>query len=193
IRGLEPHALLVRRIFSGTDRRGGGAFERPFLMLLLIDTAGRVARSEHFDVDRDARAPARFDELVAEPRTALRRLRPNAATAAAARHDAAVAKRDASAVAMLRTEDYETVDHTTGTSHGRPELLANYRRQFRNEDLTRRRETLATLGDSLVLSRTRWSASGAASTTFDVGTWELDKLSLIEVDGQGRIRRTELF
>src|SRR5262249_34701730 len=162
------------------------------------------------DVGQEDKALARFDELVlspvegpgrrgeglaagpAAPRPVRRRVRPNAATAHLARHDAAFAERDADAIAARVAEDYEVVDHPTGATFGRSGLLDVYRRQFRIQDLTRRRETLATLGDSLALSRTWWSGSGAGRP-FDVGAFEVENITLVETDAQGRSRRTELF
>src|SRR5262249_27037087 len=162
------------------------------------------------DVGQEDKALARFDELVlspvegpgrrgeglaagpAAPRPVRRRVRPNAATAHLARHDAAFAERDADAIAARVAEDYEVVDHPTGATFGRSGLLDVYRRQFRIQDLTRRRETLATLGDSLALSRTWWSGSGAGRT-FDVGAFEVENITLVETDAQGRSRRVELF
>jgi class 3 adenylate cyclase len=211
ILGLTPRALLVRRTFSGTDRRGGGAFERPFLMLLLIDAAGWVARSDHFDVDREAEALARFDELAlsgaypeqgrrvegltAEPPALFpgRRVQANAATAQVARLDAAIAGRNEDAFPMLFAEDAEVVDHTTGATYGRSGTLDHFRRQRRIQDLAYRQEPLATLGDSLALCRLSVSGSGAAGRTWDVGAFEFDNFQLVEVDAQGRRRRLELF
>jgi len=83
--GLTSDALLVRRTFSGTDREGGGAFERQFLLLWVFGTDGLVTRFEWFDVDREADALARFDEVAAAPTPVrpARRVRANAATAIA--------------------------------------------------------------------------------------------------------------
>ena len=64
--GLQSGALLWRRTFSGTDRVGGGAFERQFIQLWTFGADGRITRLEYFDADREDEALARFDELVAE-------------------------------------------------------------------------------------------------------------------------------
>jgi len=68
--GLQADALLVRRTNSGTDRAGGGAYERVFLVLFVFGTDGLLTRIEYFDTDREDQALARFDELTAEPATA---------------------------------------------------------------------------------------------------------------------------
>jgi ketosteroid isomerase-like protein len=192
---VEPTAFLARLMNSGTDRTTGGAYERPHLTLVLFGPDGLSMRIEQFDADREAEALARFDELTsAQPRPAARRrVRPNAALANAARLDAVIAAGDVDGVALRVVEDFEFVDHVMGASYGRSEYLDSYRRQFRNQHLSRRFETLASLGDSLVLSRTRWSASGTGSRTFDIGSWELDRISLGQVDAQGKLWRTESF
>src|SRR5206468_12312138 len=125
---LQPDALLLRWNFVGIDRAGGGALERPFIWLLVFGNDGLLARYEAFDTDRPADALARFDELTAEPsavrratapaRSAerhARRVRPNSATANAARTDAAIIARVAVAIADLFPDDADVLEHPTGT------------------------------------------------------------------------------
>ena len=52
-----------------------------------------------------------------------RRVRPNAVAANVARFDAAIAARDADALAALLTDDHEIVDHPNGRTYGRAEVL----------------------------------------------------------------------
>src|SRR5262249_22780082 len=81
-------ALLVPRMVWGTDRASGGAFERPQLGLFVFGADGGVTRWELSDTAHEPGALARFDELTAAtvpPRRVQRRVRPNAATASAAR------------------------------------------------------------------------------------------------------------
>jgi hypothetical protein len=59
---LESDALLIRRTFLGSDRASGGGFERLALHLMRFDAAGRIARIELFETDREAEALAVFDE-----------------------------------------------------------------------------------------------------------------------------------
>src|SRR5262249_40567111 len=87
---LESGALLARLTHTGIDRASGGAFERRLCWLWIFGTDGLVTRFEQFDAESDAQALARFDSLTAKP---ARRVRPNAATAHAARLEAAVAGR----------------------------------------------------------------------------------------------------
>src|SRR5262249_12420112 len=155
-----------------------------------------------FDVDREAEALARFDELTSEtgpfappgeaPTKPVRRVRANAATAHAARGEAAIAARDAEAFAAMYADESETVDHTTAATldrQGALSLLA----LLKADNPTLVREMLATLGDSLALWRQRMSASGFAGGTFDVGPYEREELILCDVNAQGRHRRSEIF
>jgi hypothetical protein len=64
---LRPNAGLCRVTNFGTDRAGGGTYERPFLVISVVGADGRLTRFEQFDADRVAEAFARFDELTAEP------------------------------------------------------------------------------------------------------------------------------
>src|SRR5262245_8638749 len=61
---LRPDALLLRRTHSGTYRTGGGAYERPFIHLMIFGPDGLETRCEYFDVDRADDALARFDEVM---------------------------------------------------------------------------------------------------------------------------------
>src|SRR5262249_645634 len=54
-------------------------------------------------------------------------------------------------------------------------------------------EPLATLGDALALFRQRVSASAATGKKFDFGPYEVELFALLEVDGEGRRRLTEVF
>src|SRR5262249_10533355 len=49
------------------------------------------------------------------------------------------------------------------------------------------------LGESLALLRASVSATGFLGDRFDVGAFEHEDIHLIEVDGHGRRRRTEVF
>src|SRR5262249_52746770 len=146
--------------------------------------------------DHEAEALARFDELLTGPvavRPVRRSVRPNAATAHVARLDAAVAARDAEAFHSLFADAYEGVEHTTGAGFDRDGALSMARSLLRSQDPTCRNEPLASLGDRLALCRRFVSASGLAGRTFDVGAYEREEITLIEVDDQGRERRAEVF
>ncbi|MGH7895900.1 MAG: nuclear transport factor 2 family protein [Candidatus Binatia bacterium] len=193
---LRSDAFLVRWTHFGTDRASGGAFERHVCLLFVFGSDGLVTRTEQFDADREAEALARFDELTAELAAvspARRLVRANAATAHAARLEAAIAARDSDAFPTLLAEHDETIDHTTGATYGRSGSLAIWRRALKAQGLTRRYEPLATLGNSLALCRLANSASGIVGREFDVGPYEADYVLLIEVDAHGRRERIEVF
>src|SRR6185295_4173832 len=165
---------------------------------------GLITRIEFFDTERDAEALARFDELTADApprrgasagspddrarpaRAVRRRVRPNAATAHAARLDAIVVARDADTLPSLYADESESVDYTTGTTWDRQGLVATWRSLLKARGPTCRHEPLATLGDSLALCRVSTSASGFAGGKFDVGAYEREEIILTEVDAKGR-------
>jgi len=203
---LTSDALLTRRRFVGTDRVGGGTFERPLAQLLVFDADGLVTKVELFDTDRAARALACFDEVTTEApqtrlaaarsaatETAARRVRPNAATACSGRAEALIAARDADAFPALLADELEVVDHTTGVVFDRQGQLGTLRALLKAQNPAVASETLATLGDLLALKREATSASGFVGKTFDVGAYEKEEIVLLEVDAQGRYRRREVF
>jgi len=194
---LAPHAALVATLHTGTARSGGGAYERPFLTLLVLDANGGLARAEWFDADREAEALARFDEIVAAAapqRTVRRRVTPNPATRNVERFGAAVAARDLDALADLLCDDIQTVHHGTGLTYGRKGFLTTWRSMFRAERMTRWQEILASLGDSLVLGRHTVQLEGFAEAHLAaVGPVEVSEVNIFEVDERARARRIDLF
>ena len=123
---LEPGAILVHQSFWGSSRTSGGVFEVVTLVLQVFDGDGLIARTELFEPDREAEALARFAALTADavPRPPVRRrLRPNAATASAARFEAAIAVRDEAALADVLAETLAVVDHPNGADYGRDGVL----------------------------------------------------------------------
>jgi len=65
ILSLRSDAFLVRWTTSGTVRVSGGAFEWDLLVLWVFGADGLLTRWEQFEVEDDASALARFDELTA--------------------------------------------------------------------------------------------------------------------------------
>jgi len=196
--GIEPRAMLFRRMHSGVDRGGGGRYEREFFFLVVGGADGRIARAEWFDVDQEAAALARFAELTAEaappPAPATRRrIRPNRATATDERSAAAIAAGDVAALEALFGDAFEEIHHPTGSTYGRAASLASIERLLRSEGASYRTEPIATLGDALALGRQHVHASGARGHRLDVGEYENEALSLHEVDAQGRYLRHEVF
>src|SRR5262249_43593137 len=121
------------------------------------------------------------------------RIRPNAAVAHAVRLLDAIAARDVDAVAAQCADRSEVVDHTTAATYDRRGWLAALLPLVKAQDATIRIEGLATLGESLALGRQWVSASGARGRTWDIGPLESESVQLIEVDGEGRRARSEIF
>jgi tetratricopeptide (TPR) repeat protein len=193
--GLEPRALLTRWTVTGTDRAAGTAFERRFLQAWTCDRDGRLNRVEQFDADREDEALARFGELAAESlERPARRVRPNAATANAARMDAAVAARDLDAFYALFADDAVQVHHPTGTSFAEREARRAYKAMLAAESLAFGHEPLATLGDSLALcyGGVSFAATAQGFGVF-AGAANMDSLAVLETDSRGLRARTEFF
>jgi ketosteroid isomerase-like protein len=117
-------------------------------------------------------------------------VRPNAATAAASRFDAAIAARDGAALADVLAEALAVVDHANGADYGRDGVLTSFQRLLRMDDPTMHHEPLATLGESLALFRRRIGGRGGR---LDVGAYERDEVCVYEVDADGRFRHVETF
>lgn len=193
---LEPNAVLVERMHSGNDRLGGGAYERPFLVLIATDVEGRLARAEWFDPDQDAEALARFEAAVAGtvPKAEVRsRVRPNRASRARIRLTTALAAGDGAAAETILSEHFEAIDHRWHATYGREGFFRTHRGMHQADGATLRYEPIATLGDLLVLYRCLHTAEGTTAGRFDVGEHTTEYLHLAEADPSARIRCYEFF
>lgn len=201
---LDRAALLTRVLHTGTDRAGGGIYERPFLRLFVTGSDGRITRAEWFDDDRDAEALACFDGVTGgppheEPGPAPPRARPmrapraNAVTRVSAEFEALVAARDFAALDTFFAADAECVDHPTGASYGAGAMATGMRRLMRSPDASLRFVLLATLGDSWGLVRREMSASGLVGRHFDMGPYEIVDVAVYGTDERGRLRDVEIF
>jgi hypothetical protein len=195
ILALRTDALVVRVLNLGTERAGGGTYERPFLVVSVLGGDGLITQVEAFDADREAEALARFDELAVPPPKprALRRVRPNATRAFFDACLAALESRDAGALDRLHAESMEAVLHPLGTTLTRGETLDWWRLFLGDGGEAFHSETIATLGGSLALARQSWSGAASNDATFAVGAFQRDSFALIEVDARGRAERIEVF
>jgi class 3 adenylate cyclase/tetratricopeptide (TPR) repeat protein len=192
---LGPGALLIQRMHSGTARLGGGAYERPFLVLFATDADGRLARAEWFDSEGEAQALARFEVLVAgtEPKPLIRRsVRANAATRHLERQWTAIEARDVDALTAL-SAGAEVIHHPTGATYGATEVIALHRGLWRGTNLKMKQEVLATLGDSLALMRRTASHDGVDAKLGSVGPVEVEFVGVFEVDERTQAKRSEIF
>jgi ketosteroid isomerase-like protein/tetratricopeptide (TPR) repeat protein len=194
---LRPDAVLFRWSHTGTARQGGGRYERPFLLLPVFGADGQLVRFEFFDEDRTGEALARCDELTAareSPRPPARRVRPNRATALVDGTATAINARDMPAYERTLADEFVYVHHVTGATYGKREELAVWQAAFRAEALAFRYEPLAVVDESLVLAREWVSVVGLKERDFDAfGPAEIHDLFIAEEDGQGRVRRMEIF
>jgi ketosteroid isomerase-like protein/nuclear transport factor 2 (NTF2) superfamily protein len=192
--GLQPDALLLRRLFFGTDRAGGGVFERHFLSLLVFGTDGLMTGSEYFEADRDAEALARFDELArdsGERRTVTTTARiDNTVTRSLDRMAEAWNAGDWDRVAAFYTSDFRLIDHRTliHLEVDRDQYLQGVRLTWDMRASRLTSEVFATRGDRLALLRTRHEV-----TDVDVGPSEREYLGITEVDDRGNHVAMVLF
>ena len=188
-----PDALLVRWTNSGTLRAGGGSFERDLCHLWLFAADGLLIRWEQFDGSRADEALARFDALTAEAPLVRRRVRPNAATANAARLDAAVGARDIDAMYATFADGATGLHHPTGAAYQERESRRSYEIMLATEALRFEHEPLATLGDSLALCLGHVSFDATANPVGSFGASNMDSILFVEVDGRGQRVLTEFF
>src|SRR5262249_54566755 len=120
-------------------------------------------------------------------------VRPNTATAMAARLDAAVVGHDLRALPDLFADESDGIDHVLHTAWDRQAALSAYRSLALARAPTCQHEPVATLGESLALFRWSMSARGLASGKFDVGPYEKTEIHLAEVDARGQMRWGEVF
>jgi hypothetical protein len=162
----------------------GGAFEFVWAQVGL-NKGGRPVAAELFEVEDLDRARARFEalrpELTPAPADPLR-IPPNAATRASDRHVQALAARDWDAQDAVCAPTLEFDDRRKGvlTTGGRDMFIASGRLIGRAETRTER-TFLATAGDRLMLEHVRWIGADHRVP------FEMDNLSITEVDAEGRI------
>src|SRR5262249_5452657 len=111
-----------------------------------------VERARRADGAAERREPVPATRRV-EGRPVRRRVHPNAVAANVARFDAAIAARDADALAALLTDDHELVDHPNGRTYGRAEVLDYLDAILRAKGLAFSHELGATLDTSLAIFR----------------------------------------
>ncbi len=122
-----------------------------------------------------------------------RRVRPNVATATDSRIMAAFAAGDRDAMAAVVHDEYHELDHSTGSEWGGDAALASIERLLRSRDPRFENEALATLGERLGLIRRRTGSSGGTRGKWDVGPWEHEAVTVVEVAEDGRVRSREVF
>jgi hypothetical protein len=187
---MSDRGILCEGAYRGTQE--GGAFENPFLVVWGQDELGKVHRVDVYEIDQLDQARARFDALGAstarDPLAAF--AKPNAATAAMDRLQAAFDARDWTGVRAACTPDARfedrrrqalisgDIDLWLADMRGLPVLAPNVRCT---------RSLVGTAGDRLALERHLWSGGPPD------GPIEIEGLFLTEVDESGRIARGVVF
>jgi hypothetical protein len=180
----EPHGGVGVSRVSGTLPEGGD-FEIYSIDVVTV-SHGRITSLEHFELADAEAALARFAELRPDPL----RIPPNAATRASDRWHEAAGRGDRKSVEALFAPTLVFEDRRRGvrTSGGRELLLANERAIGTLEpkpDWTR--SVLATAGDRLALWRS------LVAGTYEGGSFEVEFLQVLEVDGDGRVVANVVF
>jgi hypothetical protein len=187
ILALAPDALLAHVVNTGTDRVGGGDYERPFLSLSVTDDEGRLARLELFDVGREAEALARFDALAdgGAPAPAGGEFE-NAASRAETRLMHCFNARDWPGVLVCIAPQlvFDERRRMTRNTAGREVWLEQFRLMFDQPASHFTTRLLATRGERLSLHRHEFGAEVAGGG----GPLEMEPhFALHEVDAEGRI------
>ncbi|MFZ1164986.1 BTAD domain-containing putative transcriptional regulator, partial [Mycobacterium sp.] len=181
--------LALARLVVGTADASPGAPQDEFLQIYGIDEEGRISLQIWFDLeDMDAAvteldtAHARFEE---EAHRQARRLE-NAASRVCERWLASFAARDWDAVAQIVADDFYGDDRRAligaGIHHGRDAIIREF--QTATDLLVAQTvsDVIATRGDRLILTRTRFSRVDESPDAFAV-----DLLYVIEINADERI------
>ena len=195
---LGPDALLARMTFFGTGRDSWRRLREPDLRpLRVLEPTGAIAHIEVLRGGARSRKRSRASTSSRPSAAAApsdRRVRANAATRSGERFAEILAARDREALAQHFAESLRIVHHPSGATYGRREMLATWRSAMKARRLEYRRQTLASLGDTLGLERHVTTVEGLTESHLsEFGLTEIDELALVEVDESGRFLDVELF
>ena len=118
-----------------------------------------------------------------------RRVQSNAATTMQARFDSALAARDFDAIRALSARTTRRSITRPGSSTDATRALGSLQRLFRSRDPVYRRGAARDARRRLVLAAKAVRASGVAGGRYDVGAYENEAISLVEVDDRGLMWR----
>lgn len=183
---LCPDGLLVRWTNLGTDRMGGGTYERPFLMLAIYGADGLIIRNEWFDVGREAEALARFEDLIG-PREGTGHFA-NATTRLNEQFVRAWVARDWEAVTALHSPACD-FDDRRSLMHMQVTLSDAHRMFFEVPNGRWCITPIATRGERLALSRVVFEGDVADGG----GALAIDYLNIDELDDDGRFGTVLMF
>jgi class 3 adenylate cyclase len=178
---LDELGAVATQALKGTSQEG---LEAEWRMIDVFTVEGDlISRVEVFDEEDLDAALARFEELQPHKQ----RLQ-NAASRVTERSQACFAARDWDTIAELVAEDFSSDDRrrvvSAGLRHGRDAEIEN-NRAIADLGVTRIMSTfIATRGDRLILTRTRYQAPEAFLT---------EVLGVVETDADDRIAATVAF
>ncbi|HXJ34498.1 MAG TPA: nuclear transport factor 2 family protein [Candidatus Eisenbacteria bacterium] len=177
ILAYDRHGVVGAGRMFGTLADGGGVFEICTITLFTVER-GRITRDEVFEPEDVDAALARFAELRPNPL----RIPPNAATRASDRHAQALEARDwdAQDAVCAPTLEFDDRRKSVLTTGGRDMFIASGR-LIGGAETRIERTLLATAGDRLMLEHVRWIGADHRVP------FEMDNLSITEVDAEGRI------
>ncbi|HEY2388778.1 MAG TPA: nuclear transport factor 2 family protein [Candidatus Binatia bacterium] len=196
ILAFAPAASVTRHTYYGTSRASGGYFENVMLAVNVFGADGLYTRCELFEPDQKAEALARYDALVgsAGDGTAPARAEPhfpNAATHALERFVRASAERDWQSLAdrfapSLRFDDRRPL---LRMQLPKDSFLEQHRVLFDVPNGRWITTSIATRGERLVLARLLFQGDVEDGG----GVLEIDHLSVLEVDDDGRMNGIVLY
>ncbi len=178
---------LGRFTVSGHEQHGG-AWEIAALLLMVVDEQGRNAHSEIFDLEDEAAARTRLDELAGPHALTLGPLaEPGGVTDGAARWAAAHNAHDLEAIAEILAEDYHYEDRRPLIAHSgdRAAIIESWRMAHgENPDLQYDLLALAVSGE-VSLASERWSDS--------LGSFAVELDTVARWDQRGRLRAAWVY
>jgi len=195
---LDEDALSAIGTNFGTDKLGGGAFERPVCMAWMFRVDGLIHRWDTFEPEDIAAVRAHLDARLPAKRAPLLpvrpRVRPNAATRNIASFAAAFSANSIDASADLYAADVVNVHHATGISFDKDSMVESWRTFGVAANPSCESEALASFGETLCLARQVVRMEGITrDDSVSTGPIEHEMFLVIEVNEQGRRRRNELF
>ncbi len=173
---------VTLQLTSQHGSRAGGYFENRLLCVTPSDSQGRVLSLNVYDIEQFREALAQFEELSRATPAVTDRF-PNAATRQFDDLLGADGKLDFEAYSAQFAASFRYVDHRAlaQVESNREEYLEAARQMAEITNQIPSREVLATRGDRWALMRILWRGDGG-----DVGPSELEWLSVIGVDADGR-------
>jgi hypothetical protein len=170
----------VRLLAGRTVGAAAAPSEWPDLMLVVLDSGGRVRAVQRYDLAELDRARAYFERLTLAGG--------NAAWRTAAMLTEAMNRRDEETLAASYAPTSTAEDRRSAVGPFIEADRESWRAALRLDEYAETRELLATTGDHLVLTRAL-----ARFRSGESGSAEIETLGIVEVDDDGRLLREVWF